>query len=83
MSRSAWDAVVGIDLDDWMRADTAEQVRWLIELRDHPMPEQGPPPCSCPPPSIALPSFGSRAVPMVRGRDDYDPRCLAHGRRRA
>lgn len=79
MNRSAWDAIVGVDLDDWMRADTAEQIAWLIWLRDHPLPAQGPPPCTCPPPSIAMPSVGSLFVPMVRGVNDFDPGCLAHG----
>lgn len=68
---SFWDVVVGIDLDDWMRADSGEQIRWLAYLRDHPMP--GPPvpprpgPCdSC----ITGASFGSRFTSSICGGFD-------------
>jgi len=71
---SSWDRIVGIDLDEWMRADTPEQVEWLAWLRDHPMPQQGPAPCSCE--QIEITSYGDGVVRHVRGR--VDPGCLAH-----
>jgi hypothetical protein len=34
----AWDMIVGIPIEDWMRATTVTELDWLLHLRDNPMP---------------------------------------------
>jgi hypothetical protein len=69
LADDAWDAIVGIDLNDWMRADSGEQVRWLAHLRDHPMAEQGPRPRVTCDACIEVADFGSRRVRRIPGHD--------------
>lgn len=83
---SAWDTIVGIDLDLWMRAENNPvQIAWLAHLREHPLPEQGlpfpvpdfPEDCTCD--RVLVPSLGTSFVSVIPGW--RDPACPAHRRR--
>lgn len=38
MPTDLWDEVVGIPLDDWLRATTVTELEWLRWLRENPRP---------------------------------------------